>query len=98
MTVLSAVGFASGGGRFGKVRRQVKHSDAFGTQEFVELPKCGRRRRRQLCGGSMVAAAVVQQLKLGRDTVTAAAWWRWAKLLPALAAAQQHGSGSVVVA
>jgi hypothetical protein len=46
----------------------------------------------------MVAAAVVQRLKLGRGTVVAAAWWRWAKLLPALAAAQQHGSGSMVVA
>ncbi len=46
----------------------------------------------------MVAAEVVQWLKLGRGTVAVAAWWRWAKLLPALAAAQQHGSGSVVVA
>ncbi len=45
-----------------------------------------------------MAAAVVQRLKLGRDTVVAAAWWQWAKLLPALVAAQQHGSGSVVVA
>jgi hypothetical protein len=46
----------------------------------------------------MVAAEVVQRLKLGRGTVAAAAWWGWAKLLPALVAAQQHGSGSVVVA
>jgi hypothetical protein len=45
-----------------------------------------------------MAAEVVQQLKLGRGTVAEAAWWRWAKLLPALVAAQQHGSGSVVVA
>jgi hypothetical protein len=46
----------------------------------------------------MVAATVVQRLKLGRGTVAAAGWWRWAKLLPALVAAQQHGSGSMVVA
>jgi hypothetical protein len=45
-----------------------------------------------------VAAEVVQRLKLGRGMVAAAAWRQWAKLLPALAAAQQHGSGSVVVA
>jgi hypothetical protein len=45
-----------------------------------------------------VAAEVVQRLKLCRGTVAAAAWWQWVKLLPALAAVQQHGSGSVVVA
>jgi hypothetical protein len=39
-----------------------------------------------------------QRLKLGGGTVVAAAWWRQVKLLSALAAAQQHGSGSVVVA
>ncbi len=45
-----------------------------------------------------MAAEVVQRLKLGRGTVAAAAWGRWAKLLLALAAAQQYGSDSVVVA
>jgi hypothetical protein len=43
----------------------------------------------------MVASAAARRLQRGSGAVAAAAWRRWAKLPPAVATAQQHGSGSM---